>query len=371
MKKILAILLSLTMVFAMAACGSSESAAPADEPEAEAEAEAPEAEAEAPEAEAEAPEAEAEAEAPAEGALRVAMCLTGDSNDGGWNQSAYEGLKKAEADYGVETALTESIDQANIESTVRQYAADGYDLILCVGAEFEDACMAVGPEYPEVLIADFNGNFCLDPNVASYRYTTTETGFIAGVICAVLSESGKVGYISGSSAAHMQDAMNAFADGVKYVNPDYEALTAITDSFDDVALAEETAQGMIDQGADVLIGNANTASLGVITACEKNGIKSVGYISDQYEQAPDTVYVSCVQDNATMVQMIVDAVINGEYEPKVNLYGMDSGAIYVSDWHGHDAEVAAEDMELINNVIEGIKDGSLKEQGILRKTSFE
>lgn len=318
-------------------------------------------------------ETEGSTEAGTEGAssLKVAMCLSGDINDAGWCQSAYEGLMEAQDTYGIETAYTESIDQVNYESSIREYAASGYDLILAVGAEFSDACLAVGKDYPDVMIADFNGSTAQEPNVAAYRYTTTETGFVAGVISALLSESGTVGYISGSSAAHIQDAVAAFKDGVAYVDPSYTALDACTDSMTDVALAQETAQAMIDQGADVLLGNANTASLGVIQACEENGIKAVGCISDQYEVAPDTVQVSVVQDNHTMVMSIIKTALDGEFTPSVNLFGMDTGAIYVSDWHGHDADLPDGAMDQINEVIDKIKDGSLKKDGILRKTSFE
>ena len=80
------------------------------------------------------------------------------------------------------------------------------------------------------MFANFNGSKSQEPNVSAYRYTTTETGFLAGVIAALESKTGTVGYIAGSSAAHIQDANNAFKDGVHYINPNYTALDAFTDS---------------------------------------------------------------------------------------------------------------------------------------------
>lgn len=303
--------------------------------------------------------------------LKVALMLPGDKNDAGWNQSAYEGLLKAEKEFGVEIAFTESIDQINFASVAREYATSGYDLVMMIGGEFADTCKVVGPEFPKTKFACFNGNIALEPNVASYRYTTTETGFMCGVIAACLTKSGKVGYVVGSGAAHIKDSMNSFAKGVAYINPDYVALTTNIDSMSDVALAKESAQAMIDQGADVLLGNANTASLGVIEAADEADIKALGVISDQYTVAPDTIQVSVVQDNSTMVMAIVKAVVEENFSPKVNLFGMSDGAIYVSDWHGHDAEVPEDAMTKINEIIKGIKDGTLKEKGILPKTSFE
>lgn len=81
--------------------------------------------------------------------------------------------------------------QVNYEHSIREYAAAGYNLILVVGAEFSNACLAVGKDYPDVMIADFNGSTAQEPNVATYRYTTTETGFLAGVATDVCLKEGR------------------------------------------------------------------------------------------------------------------------------------------------------------------------------------
>lgn len=345
MKKLLALVLAGAMVLSLAACGSSSDGG----------------------------STEGEKTETTEGGetVKVAMCLPGDINDMGWCQSAYEGLVEAESTYGVEIAYTEKIDQVNYESSIREYAAAGYDLILTIGGEFADACLVVGEEFPDVMIADFNGKAGQEPNVASYRYTTTETGFLTGVIAGLLTESGVCGYVAGSGAAHIADAQEAFVDGVHYINPDYTALTANTDSMTDVALCKEATLAMIDQGADVVTANANTAGLGGIEAANEKGIKFIGMISDQNAASPETVVVSACQDNATMVMAIVDTFLKGEFQANLNLFGMNEGAIYLSDWHGHDADITDEQMAKIEEVIAGIKDGSLKADGILRKSSFE
>ena len=356
MKKLLALLLAMAMVFSLVACAGGTTEAPAEEAPAEEEAAAEEG----------GEEAAAESEAP----LKVAMVLPGEINDVGWNQFAYEGLVAAEEQFGVEIAYTDSIDQVNFESATREYAAAGYDLILGIGAEFTDAFGVVGAEYPDVLFADFNGNVMIEPNVASYRYTTTETGFLAGTIAALISKSGVAGYVYGSSAAHFQDSEAGFKAGFNYINPDGQALAVCTDNFDDVALAKTTAQGMVDQGADVLMGNANTATMGVIECAAENGLLCLGYANDQHT-VDDCVKVSVVQDNKSMVLAIVKSVLDGEFKAAINLKGVADGAIFVTDWYNADGVIDDEGLAKIDEVIAGIVDGSLKEQGILPKTSFE
>ena len=97
MKKLLSLILALIMVLSLVACGGSSDETTTDDTATE--------------------------DTTTEGALKVAMLLTGDINDAGWCQSAYEGLVQAQADYGVEIAYTENLVQVDFESSAREYAA--------------------------------------------------------------------------------------------------------------------------------------------------------------------------------------------------------------------------------------------------------
>lgn len=318
-----------------------------------------------------APSAAQPSQAPADTAYRVAMVLPGYKNDAGWNQSAYEGMTMAAEKYQIETALSEGVALANYETTLRDYAAQGYDMVICVGNEFSDAALAVAPDFPDTIYAVMNGNSAQAPNVGAYRFNTPQTGFLAGVLAAEYSKQNMVGVIIGNTAPHMQDAAKAFEAGAKYINPDIQVLSGCAETMTDIAKGKEMGMAFIEQGADVLCANANSASLGVIDAAKEKGIKHIGYISDQYDVAPETVMVSLIQSNPFMIRSIVEAGVNGTFEPKLNLFGMKEGALYLSDFHGNDSKLTADQLAKIDEIINGIKDGSLKEAGILPKSSFE
>lgn len=303
--------------------------------------------------------------------VKVAMLLTGYINDAGWNQSAYEGLQMAEEEFGVEGAYTEAVPQPDFETVLRDYADQGYDLIIAVGNELSDATLAVAGSFPDTTFAVMNGNSAQAPNVGAYRFNTPQSGFLAGAISAMYSTDGTVGMIGGTTAPHIKDCVDAFAEGAKYIDPDITALTGYTDSMTDVAKGKEMGMAFIEQGADVLCANANSCSLGVIDAAKEKGIRHIGYISDQYDVAPDTVMVSVVQSNQFMIRAIVESVINGDFTPELHLFGMSEGALYLSDYHGHDDQLTDEQKAKIDEIIEGIKDGSLREAGILPKSTFE
>lgn len=302
---------------------------------------------------------------------KVAMLLTGYINDAGWNQSAYEGMQLAEKEFSVESAYTEAIPQPDYEAVMRDYADQGYNMVICVGNEFSDAALAVAPSFPDVKFAVMNGNNAAEPNVGAYRFNTPESGFLAGAIAAMYSQTGTVGVIGGSTYPHIKDAAEAFGVGAKYINPNANVLIGYTETMTDIAKGKEMGMAFIEQGADVLSANANSCSLGVIDAAKEKGIRHIGYISDQYEVAPETVMVSLIQSNPFMIRSIIEAGINGTFEPKLNLFGMNEGALYLSDFHGNDSKLTDEQKAKVQEIIDGIKDGSLKEAGILPKSSFE
>ena len=304
-------------------------------------------------------------------AVKVAMILTGYINDAGWNQSAYEGLQMAEEEYGVEGAYTEAVPQPDYETVMRDYADQGYDLIICVGNELSDAALAVAGSFPDVTFAVMNGNYAQEPNVGAYRFNTPQSGFLAGAVAAMYSENGVVGMIGGSTAPHIKDSVEAFVEGAKYIDPDAEVLTGYTESMTDIAKGKEMGMAFIEQGADVLCANANSCSLGVIDAAKEKGIRHIGYISDQYEVALDTVMVSMIQSNQFMIKAIIESVIHGEFTPELHLFGMPEGALSLSDFNGHDEILTEEEQAKIEEIIAGINDGSLAEAGILPKSTFD
>ena len=308
--------------------------------------------------------------APAE-PFKVAMLLSGVINDAGWTQSAYNGLMLAQDQLGVEVAYTESILLPDHESIMRDYASQGYDLVIAVGNEFSDSTLVVAPDFLDTKFAIMNGNNFQEPNVAAYRFNTPQTGFLAGVCAALYSKTGVVGMIGGSTYPHIVDAVESFAVGAKYINPDIKVLTGFTESMDDVAKGKEMAMTYIEQGADVLSANANSCGLGVIEAAKEKGIRHIGYVSDQYDVAPDTIMVSAIQSNEFLIMAIVKAAMDNEMTAALHLFGMVEGAISLSDFHGHEADLPEGGKAKIDAVIAGILDGSLKEQGILPKSIFE
>ena len=285
MKKMAAVILAASMTASLTACGGAEKETTA----AAASAAVTEA------------AAEAETEAAAEGkTYKVALCLSGASNDMGWCQVAYEGLLSLEENYGCEIAYTENLTPDDIEAAFADYAANGYDVVIGHGYEFGDPAM---------------------------------------------------------QGASLVKIMNGFEDGAKEINPDIEVMTAWTGSFTDVALGKEAAQAMIDNGADVIGHCANESGNGCITAAKEAGVYATGDSYDQNSLAPETVLSSSMYHISHVVELAFEDVLNGEYAGGIYHFGMADDAVSIADYHGLADKIPAEVKEMIETRVAEIKAG--------------
>jgi basic membrane protein A len=304
------------------------------------------------------------------GAMRVAMVLSGPINDSGWNESAYKGLMKAKEMYGIAASYSESVAQPDFETVIRDYA-ESSDLVICHGFQFSDAVKRVAPLYPKVKFAVVNGDSFIDPNMSSFRFNTPETGFIAGVAAGMVTKANVIGMIGGNRFPHIEDSLVAFEAGAKMVNPLVKVLTGYVDSFSDVPKGYEMAQSMIDQGADVLSSNADAVNLGVLEASKSRGIRYIGYVGDMYALAPQTVVVSAIQSVDDMMGIIIKLAIENRLTPKLHLVGAVENVIRLSPLYENEKLFPAGGVDKLLQVEKQIKDGTLKQQGILIKSVFE
>lgn len=299
-----------------------------------------------------------EPEVPSDMPLKVAVLLPGPINDMGWNASAYEGLLAVESEFGAEIAYQENVAQSDMEEVFRNYALAGYDVVFGHGFQFGDTAAMVAEDFPDTIFVITSSSVSNGTNLGSVNSGVDQQGFLAGVLAASLTETGKIGAIGGTAIPPITGPIYGYYAGAEYIDPDIEVSSILTGSFDDVTKAKETARAMIDSGVDVIFANANQAGLGSIEACEEAGIYAIGSNEDQNPLAPDTVVQSVIKSTTRLFSYIVDIVEKGEFEGKFYKLGIDEGAVFLADWHGFD-ESMPELKSLMDETVAGMKDGSV------------
>jgi basic membrane protein A and related proteins len=246
------------------------------------------------------------------GPFRVALILPGRADDLSWNQAAYEGMNKAvDSMSGVELRVVEQVyDPVDIEPALRDYAQQGFNLIVGHGFQFMEPIIKVAEEYPSINFAIGTGYKIAD-NVGVYDVKLEEGGYLMGMIAGALTQSNIVGQIGGVDVAEIHRGHAAFKLGAETVNPDVRVLTTFVGDFNDLSGAKEAALSQIDAGADLLWTSGDGIGLAVINGCEDRKIYCMGNVANQIKVAPDTVLASYVYDwSPLFVQMIEETMQN-------------------------------------------------------------
>jgi len=300
--------------------------------------------------------------------LKVALVLPGTINDQGWNATAYEGLKSLEKTFGVETSYKESVTQSDQVEVIRTYASQGYDVIFCHGFEFEDSAKKVAKDFPNVKIIITSSLTSQQPNVASLEVSGNEAGFLAGLVAGAVTKSNVIGYVGAMEIPPIMEPAMGFEKGAQTINPKVTVKIGYIGSWEDAAKAKEMALTMVSQGADVLLGNADQASLGVINAAVEKNIRIIGYASDQAGLAPNNVIASSILSYPTAMTYVFKEIIEGRFQAKNYLAHLPQGATGIV-WNEKMKSVVPEEaMKKIMQYVEDMKSGKLNiEQLVPRK----
>lgn len=348
MKKLFTILLAAVLVLSLAACGgaasSSAAPAPADST---------------PPADSGSTPAEAGSTAPAGGSdMKVALLLPGTINDAGWSAAAYNGLMEAEETYGFESAYTESVPLAEQESVIRDYAARGYNLVICHGNDFLDAVENVAPEFPDTKFAVSNTTLAMD-NAIGMDVKNEEQGYVAGYALGLLTETGKVGFVGSMELVAQKRVENGFIQGLAAANPDAEPIVTYIGSMDDAAKGKDTAKAVFESGADCVFQYAQSAGIGVVQAAEEEGKLIVVTSPSQQEMAPETAAMFVQTATKANIISAIDAFMDGSFNKDLKIEGTFASGLFIADGY-NDELIPADAKEKIEAVVQDLKDGKLE-----------
>ena len=284
--------------------------------------------------------------------IRVAIVAPSAENDLAFTQSIVDGV---DCLAGVsEVAITPGtfiVEDAGV--ALRQYAEDGYDLVVGHGSQYGGLIQEIAPDFPDTAFAWGTAvdTFGL-PNVSAYTAASDEGGYVLGVAAAELGSSvGIVGPIEVGDAKLYVDGfrLGAEAGGA-------EVAVVYIESFADVQLASETAKGFVSNGADILTGTAQM-TVGAISVAQNEDVLWFGTQSNQTGAAADgVVAASQVYRWEVALQQLVDDINNGTFggsSYEINLENAGLGIEY-GNWDVPDNITA-----LVNSTIEAVIAGDV------------
>jgi simple sugar transport system substrate-binding protein/basic membrane protein A len=298
-------------------------------------------------------------EEPAEETATLAVILTGPRDDNSWNEAAWN-AKEALAAQGVEVASSESIADADVARVLRDYAEQGYDMIVAHSFGFQDGVFEVAEEYPEANYAWAGGIQRTARNVADYDQPFYEAAYPIGIIAGHMSESGILGAVYGFDIPVCHAMGEAFLLGAQSVNPDAKLIVTATGEWVDVAKNKEAALAQADAGVDFWIECGEGSALGAIEAAKEAGGYVTGYVGDMTENGPDVVLVNLMWNLEPLFAQMLQDTQEGTFDNPWYVPGIAEGAMLYTLNEGLVDQIPPEAIEAAETAFEEIKAGTFE-----------
>lgn len=283
--------------------------------------------------------------------------------DRSFNQSASEGAERFKKETGIAFREFEVTNAAQREQAMAQFAKRGAPIIVAIGFTQASAVEKVAKQYPDVKFTIVDAVVDL-PNVQSINFREQESSFLCGMLAAMASKTGKVGFVGGMDIPLIRKFAVGYTAGAKHVNPSIEVFQNMTGTtpaaWGDPTKGAELAKSQFGRGADVVFHAAGATGLGVMQAAKDAGKLAIGCDSNQNYLHPGVVLTSALKrvDVATY-QAFVDAK-NGTWKPGQLVLGLAENGVDVAIDDNNRALITPEMLAKVNEAKAAIVSGQLK-----------
>jgi basic membrane protein A and related proteins len=261
-----------------------------------------------------------------ENRVNVALILGGSANDMSWDYNAYITLKSLadQHDFINLMGVAENVAEGDSESFIRDYADKGANVIIANSFGFWDAAHKVTEIYPNLIVVFPGGDESLiTDQVGTYYPLTYQSTYLVGQTAALMTKTGKVGYIVSNPIPPLLAETNSFVQGVRDTNPDAEVMVIITGSWYDPPRETEAAQALVDSGVDFIGFQLN--ALVTIDVSKKADIYVAPPFIDQSYLAPNNVAVSSLWNWTSYYEDLLTKASQGNWNSGVEYWGIDKG----------------------------------------------
>ncbi|GAA5027997.1 BMP family lipoprotein [Streptomyces siamensis] len=269
----------------------------------------------------------------------------GGKGDQSFNDAAFEGLKKAKAEFKYETADVEPTDgETDADKTQRlvSLAKQGYNPVIGIGYAYGPAIKAAAEKYPDTTFGIVDDSTVTSKNVADLVFSEQEASYLAGVAAAKATKSDTVGFVGGVDVPLIHKFEAGFEQGVKDTKPGVKVLsqyltqTAEEGGFSSPDKGKTAAEGQIEKKADVVYAAAGLSGQGVIEAAAANKVWAIGVDSDQYQQEAlakykDSILTSATKNVASAVYNLAKSVEDGKPETGIVRGDLKTGEVGLAD----------------------------------------
>ena len=288
--------------------------------------------------------------------LKIGFVYVSPIGDAGWTFQHDTGRKEMEKALGgkVTTKYIESVPEgADAERVIRELAQTGHNLIFTTSFGYMNPTIKVAQSFPNVKFEHATG-YKTAKNVGIYNARFYEGRYLAGIVAGKMSKTGVAGYVAAFPIPEVVMGINAFARGMRSVNPKAEVKVIWVNSWFDPGKEGEAANTLISQQADVL--THHTDSTAVVQTAEAKKVYSIAYHSDMSKYGPNSELTAVTHHWGDYYTKVAQSVLDGKWQPDNVWGGIKDGMISLAPYN---KIVPADVQALVKKAEDEIKAGKL------------
>jgi basic membrane protein A len=298
-------------------------------------------------------------------AIRVGLVTDiGQLNDRGFNQLAYQGLKRAQRELGVDGRVLQSASASEYVPNMTTLARQGYNLIIGVGFAQGDAIDTAAQQFPKTqfLIIDVDQSTLKhEPkNVDGLLFREQEVGYLAGYLAGLEAKrqaKNVISSVGGMKEPPVDRFIAGYQAGAKASHPGIRLLNGYSQDWDDQAKCKELALNHIQAGADVVFQVAGGCGLGALDAAREHSVWGVGVDADQSFLGPH-ILTSAMKRVDQGVFLAIQQIVDGTWQGGRNLtFGLKEDGVGLGKVS---PKVPKADLAKVEQVRQQIADGKIQ-----------
>jgi len=265
--------------------------------------------------------------------LKIGFVYVSPIGDAGWTFQHDTGRKEMEKALGdkVTTKYVESVPEgADAERVIRDLAQSGHNLIFTTSFGYMNPTIKVATAFPKVNFEHATG-YKTAKNVGIYNARFYEGRYLAGMVAGKMTKTGVAGYVAAFPIPEVVMGINAFARGMRSVNPKAEVKVIWVNSWFDPGRESEASSTLVSQGADVL--THHTDSTAAVQTAEAKKVYAIAYHSDMSKYGPNAQLTAVTHHWGDYYTKVAQSVVAGKWQQDNVWGGIKDGMIKLAPFN--------------------------------------
>lgn len=290
----------------------------------------------------------------------------GGLGDQSYNDMTFAGLARAQKKYDFRLLVeeTKSSEESQLEG-LKKLLARGAEVIVANGSGLEKVIKEYAPRFPKkyFIVNDYaiHGH----KNVASTLFRNHEGAYLVGVLAALMSKAGAIGFIGGVDLSVIRGFEKGFILGARKASELVQVRSVFVTKNGDLSgfnspnLGYELASEMYENGVDIIFAAAGLTGNGVIEAARRHRKLVIGVDSDQDHMAKGTVLTSMMKRLDRVTYNEIASIMEGSFNPGTRYYGLKDGGVSLTPMHYTKHLVSEETLNLLQQIQDEIINGEI------------